>query len=314
MNLQPNEQQALQEEIARLEQKLHDAKQKLGPQGNGYKQNGLPSIETHPTADVLATSSLHTLLLLSDSALPLGSFAFSSGLESYLAHEKGKYIPNGAPRDGPAPSQYTLLQRFLDLSLQSLASTALPYVLAAHRDPMRLEGLDNDFDASTPCTVARRASVAQGRALLSVWEKSFRNHYPSPSGTDQETGAGTAITTLQSFSALLRSNNTSPYPPSAHLGPLWGIITNILSIPLHSSAYLFLFSHARTVVSAAVRASVLGPYQAQGVLASVELRDTVEALVGRYWNTETTDAGQSVPVLDLWVGRHEMLYSRIFNS
>jgi len=32
------------------------------------------------------------------------------------------------------------------------------------------------------------------------------------------------------------------------------------------------------------------------------------------WETEPEDAGQVVPVLDLWVGRHELLYSRIFNS
>jgi len=59
---------------------------------------------------------------------------------------------------------------------------------------------------------------------------------------------------------------------------------------------------------------VFGPYQAQGVLASTELRDKIEALVELYWNREVEDAGQSVPVVDLWVGRHEKLYSRIFNS
>jgi urease accessory protein len=32
------------------------------------------------------------------------------------------------------------------------------------------------------------------------------------------------------------------------------------------------------------------------------------------WERETEDAGQCVPVMDVWVGRHERLYSRIFNS
>jgi len=68
------------------------------------------------------------------------------------------------------------------------------------------------------------------------------------------------------------------------------------------------------VISAAVRASVLGPYQAQGLLASAELRNKIEALVVQYWERRTEEAGQGVPVMDLWVGRHEMLYSRIFNS
>ena len=88
----------------------------------------------------------------------------------------------------------------------------------------------------------------------------------------------------------------------------------LLRIDLKSSAYLFIFSHARTVISAAVRASVLGPYQAQAVLASTELQGQIDELVEKYWTRSTDDAGQSVPVVDLWVGRHEKLYSRIFNS
>ena len=85
-------------------------------------------------------------------------------------------------------------------------------------------------------------------------------------------------------------------------------------MPLREAAYLFLFSHARTVISAAVRASVMGPYQAQSVLASVELQDRIRGLVEEGWDKAVEDAGQSVPVMDLWVGRHEKLYSRIFNS
>lgn len=296
-----DEQHALQDEIAQLEKKLATARGKL-PQNI---PNGAPT-----TVSTLQSSSLHTLLLLADSALPLGSFAFSSGLESYLAHNKIKRGTNGIPQSQPA-----LLTTFLGLSLQSLASTALPYVLAAYRNPSELEELDNDFDASTPCTVARRASVAQGKALLSVWERSFRNHYTEPIGTEtSERVAKDAVENLRHFSTALRSHEPGILLPNGHLAPLWGVITLLLDIPLHSSAYLFLFSHARTVISAAVRASVVGPYQAQAVLASVDLREQVEALVQKYWNRTTEDAGQSVPVMDLWVGRHEKLYSRIFNS
>jgi urease accessory protein len=228
--------------------------------------------------------------------LPLGSFAFSSGLESYLAHHK----PSPA-----SASQLPAFHTFLRLSLSTLASTALPYVLAGYRTPWELETLDNDFDASTPCTVARRASVAQGRALLAVWDRSFKPQY-----SDTTTDTQAAIKSLTSFSAALR---TSAHL-NAHLAPLWGLVTNILSVPLHDAAYLFLFSHARTIISAAVRASVMGPYQAQAVLASAELQDRVGGLVKEGWDSSVEDAGQSVPVMDLWVGRHEKLYSRIFNS
>jgi urease accessory protein len=203
---------------------------------------------------------------------------------------------------------------FLRLSLSTLASTALPYVLAGYRNPGDIEILDNDFDASTPCTVARRASIAQGRALLAVWDRSFKAQYAgSATVADQrveETGSVSAVRALTSFSAALPKSTHL----NAHLAPLWGVVTNVLSVPLRDAAYLFIFSHARTVVSAAVRASVMGPYQAQGVLAGADLQNRIRGLVEEGWNRRTEDAGQSVPVMDLWVGRHEKLYSRIFNS
>jgi urease accessory protein len=204
---------------------------------------------------------------------------------------------------------------FLRLSLSTLASTALPYVLAGYREPCEIETLDNDFDASTPCTVARRASVAQGRALLAVWDRSFKSQY-SPKTANANgaingaSGSENAMKALAAFSAALRTSEHL----NAHLAPLWGLVTRILSVPLHDAAYLFLFSHARTVISAAVRASVMGPYQAQSVLANSDLQDRIRGLVDEGWQRSVQDVGQSVPVMDLWVGRHEKLYSRIFNS
>jgi urease accessory protein len=263
--------------------------------------------KTHATARptyLVNSSSLHTLMLLTDSALPLGSFAFSSGLESFLAHRR----LSKQSHDGGSKSPFS---RFLHLSLSSLASTALPYVLAAYRNPESIEDLDNDFDASTPCTVARRASVTQGRALLSVWERSFAVNMSTKT---TQTGEFDAALHLKSFASRPRLTGGSDRIINAHFAPLWGLITRIMEVDELSAAYMFLFGHARTVISAAVRASELGPYQAQSELASQSLRELIEKLIQEYWNTEAHNAAQTIPALDLWVGRHEKLYSRIFNS
>jgi urease accessory protein len=50
------------------------------------------------------------------------------------------------------------------------------------------------------------------------------------------------------------------------------------------------------------------------VLAGSELQERIRGLVRKGWDRAVEDAGQSVPVVDVWVGRHEKLYSRIFNS
>jgi len=255
-----------------------------------------------PSPDPL-TSSYHFLLLLSDSALPLGAFAFSSGLESYLAHHRSG--------NGPRPASFSA---FLPVSVSSYASTTLPFVLAAHRDPSATADLDDALDAAIICTVGRRASVAQGRALLGIWERSFASSLPAE-----------AASALKPFTALLRSSpgsaaagggwDATGLPPvSAHLAPLFGAIANLVGLSLAQTAYVFMLSHVKALISAAVRASMFGPYQAQKILASREVQGMIAAMVDREWDTRVEDAGQSVPVMDLWIGRHEVLYSRIFNS
>ena len=76
---------------------------------------------------------------------------------------------------------------------------------------------------------------------------------------------------------------------------------------------------------------MMGPYQAQGLLGSIWLRRELERLVERSleegeeeqgdgdgdgdgWRRRVEEAGQGVPAMDIWLGRHELLYSRIFNS
>ncbi|KAG6303216.1 hypothetical protein E4U09_000701 [Claviceps aff. purpurea] len=275
---------------------------------------------TRIKASAPVDSPTHFLLLLSDSQLPIGSFAFSSGLESYLAHSVclARRRRTTTSTTTTTTNNTSTFSSFLALSLSSFAATTLPFVLAAHRDPSSLASLDDQLDAAVVCTVGRRASVAQGRALLSIWERSFRKALPSSQAD---------VPYLREFSTLLRQAKTpaeeqgsaggeEDVPPlvSAHLAPLFGVICAIVGLSLRQTAYVYLVSHVKALVSAAVRASMFGPYQAQRVLAGEEVQSMVARLIEREWETEVQDAGQSVPMMDLWIGRHEVLYSRIFNS
>ncbi|KAK2595159.1 hypothetical protein QQS21_007119 [Conoideocrella luteorostrata] len=278
--------QAIQNEIAELEQRLAAAKVRLNKTCLASSDNG--SLAS-PSSKSPLDSPTHYLLLLSDSQLPIGSFAFSSGLESYLAH---------SPRR-------TTFSSFLPLSLSSFAATTLPFVLAGHRDPSSLVSLDDQLDAAVICTVGRRASVAQGRALLSIWERSFSKTLPRTAN----------LGVLREFSSLLRDGSADEVPPvSAHLAPLFGVICAIVGLTVQQTAYMYMVSHVKALVSAAVRASMFGPYQAQKVLAGEEVQRLITRVIEREWDTRVEEAGQSVPVMDLWIGRHELLYSRIFNS
>ncbi|RCI16589.1 hypothetical protein L249_2008 [Ophiocordyceps polyrhachis-furcata BCC 54312] len=278
--------------------------------GDDANEDDLKTLQAEVTnleaqlASAPEADTTHSLLLLADSALPIGCFAFSSGLESFLAH-------------GSQPDSN--LRPFLGLTLSSTASTSLPFFLAAHGDPEKLLSLDDELDASILCPVARRASLAQGRALLAVWDRSLGHH--------MSFGGAGSLCALRQFAALLRAaaaaaaastadddDDHVPPQPSAHLAPLFGAVCAVAGLAGRQAAYVFLLGHARAVVSAAVRAGVVGPYQAQRVLAADQLRRFIDALIEREWQTPVECAGQSVPVMDLWIGRHELLYSRIFNS
>lgn len=307
----PDAAASLQQEITDLEQRLQDAKARQAQLSDPLPTPIQAPIAAYPLLSPLSNQTLthlHPLLLLSDSALPLGSFAYSSGLESFLAHH-------------PKPSHNSsLFSHFLSISLAALASTTLPYVVAGYTSPITLPDLDNDLDASTNCTVARRASIKQGRALIAIWERCFRAHFSQDSASGPAKEARGAV---EAFAASLKipqqgqDDDFGLLALNGHLPPLFGALCAAVGIPLNHALYLYLLNHAKTVVSAAIRSSVMGPYQAQGVLASAGLQDRiwgiVEDEIGK-GPRGTEEAGQSVPVLDLWGGRHEIIYSRIFNS
>lgn len=173
--------------------------------------------------------------------------------------------------------------------------------------------------------MGKRASAAQGRALLGIWERSFAASTALPlaatsSNGGVDDGYAEVVSTLGEYSRALRSHpgswgDATGLPPvAAHLAPLFGVVCRVVGLSLHQAAYVFMLGHVKALISAAVRANLFGPYQAQRVLASSEVQGMISAAVEREWDTPVEEAGQSVPVMDLWVGRHELLYSRIFNS
>lgn len=308
--------EAIENEIRELEEKLAQAKLRSRARSSSSSNNNgslavAANAEWHHTAQPHSSPTMHFLLLLADSALPLGSFAFSSGLESYLAHAK---FPASASSRRP-PS----FDVFLPLSISSYASTTLPFLLAAYRDPSLLAELDDALDAAVICTVGKRASVAQGRALLGIWERSFSASSSSTNNSIDNNNNNNDTVVLQAladYTRLLRTpTQADNLPPvAAHLAPLFGVISSLLGLSLDQTAYVFMLGHVKALVSAAVRANLMGPYAAQKVLASATTQDMIATAIKREWATPYEEAGQSVPVMDLWIGRHEMLYSRIFNS
>ncbi|GIF13244.1 urease accessory protein UreF [Actinoplanes teichomyceticus] len=96
--------------------------------------------------------SLATLLLLADGRLPAGAHAHSAGLEAQVAAGRVRSVAD--------------LDAFLRGKLATSGLVSAAFTAAACRDVTRCSALDAGLDARTPSPALRRASRAQGRALL----------------------------------------------------------------------------------------------------------------------------------------------------
>jgi urease accessory protein len=96
--------------------------------------------------------SLATLLVLADGRLPAGGHAHSGGLETAISAGRVRDLAD--------------LSGFLRGRLATAGVVAAAFAAAACARPTAAAALDDGLDARTPSPALRKASRAQGRALL----------------------------------------------------------------------------------------------------------------------------------------------------
>jgi len=220
---------------------------------------------------------------LADSAFPTGSFAHSLGLEAAWQH-------------GEVRNRMELVS-FIEAGLQQLGHAALPFVTAAYDEPERLAEFDQLCDVFTTNHVANRASRAQGRAFLAAVERIFPERgQPCPR---ESSASGTLA-------------DKAVRAPFVHYAPVFGTLMRELIVPKRTALRLFFFNQLRGVLAAAVRLNIIGPMEAQ----RLQLRAAVKAeeILIRCQSLTLDDLVQTSPLLDLWQGAQDRLYSRLFQS
>ena len=185
----------------------------------------------------------YLLLLLSDANLPTGSFVASAGLESTVAHALF-HVP------GPPGSD---ILAFLRSSVDTYARSALPFARDAHRITAAytttptgggpksksefdtaltaLTRLDALYDASTLNHIARRASCAQGTALLTLYTRGFTPPevlLPDLDAAKTEEGGAEAVALVAALKLLVRRGGSED--PLGHLPVCWGVLTGALGL------------------------------------------------------------------------------------
>lgn len=267
----------------------------------------------------------YLLLVLSDSNLPTGGFVASSGLESWLQHGYSS-IAEPPSRPGSATEQPQLsatpplpnapdgpINAFISQSLHSYARLNVPLVRQAHAAVTKVPRATSEDTESSPrevetafasilavdilCEtmtlnhVARRASVAQGVALLTLYDRAFA----PPIGSSE---AARDEATIRLVSRYRNAVKTAENGCNGHMSVAFGVLTAAIGVgigalqssflpPWHSppfetvlmprwwirhaaesALHLFLFLHARSLLSSAVRMNSIGPYLAHRMLVN----------------------------------------------
>jgi urease accessory protein len=191
----------------------------------------------------------------------------------------------------------TELVAFIKSSLDQLGHASLPFAMAAFHAPEKLAEFDTLCDAFTTNHVANRASRAQGRAFLTAVERIFPERR-APARLADPTDKPLAEAGLGA--------------PFAHFSPVFGACLRKLEVPRETSTRLFIFNQLRAILAAAVRLNIVGPMEAQVIQHSLSYK-TEEVL--KYCESLTLDdIAQTAPLLDLWQGAQDRLYSRLFQS
>jgi urease accessory protein len=154
---------------------------------------------------------------------------------------------------------------------------------------LNLIQLDLECDAQMMNHVARRASLAQGLSYLSLMGRSFpESDYAS---------------VLKELKQSIRLGKTPGHYPIS-----FGACNRALGISLQDTRKMALFIHARSLLSSAIRLNIIGPYESLKMMT--ELKDQVNELLA-----EASDESiQTSPLLDIYQGMHDQLYSRLFHS
>jgi urease accessory protein len=224
-----------------------------------------------------ATSPAPDWLLwqLADSAFPTGGFAHSGGLEA--AWQQGRV------RSAEEVAAFTRA------ALHQAIHGTTPFLLAAFDPAADLLDLDDHLDSMLSSHVANRASRLQGQALLSTAHRVF------------------GLEPMAAFREHLAANRTP-----GHLPVVLALVARALQMTREQALRLFLFMTMRSILSAAVRLGVVGPLEAQHLQAS--LSPALEALAAEGLAIPLADAAQTSPLLELWQGSQDRLYSRLFQS
>jgi urease accessory protein len=219
------------------------------------------------------------LIQIMDSAFPLGSFAFSNGLESAAKLGLIKDVSG--------------FNKYLVNVLTQISCSELPFVNSAHKCPAddhaTLVTIFQRLEAFITIPCMRKASITQGRSLLQAVKSVYPEHnFQEVIHRLQESGLFT------------------------HYAAVFGIVCRTIGLRHIQTLSAYAYIALRDQTSAAIRLGLLGPHGAQRILR--ESLGRVNEIIERVIDLEYHQACRVAVALEIAQAHHPRLYSHLFQN
>ncbi|RYY68327.1 MAG: urease accessory protein UreF [Chitinophagaceae bacterium] len=227
------------------------------------------------------SAALFNLLHLSDPTLPIGGFAHSAGLETF--------VQQGVVSDIHSAENYIREMLSKNIYYTDAAFVSLAFDAAISNNKEKLLQLDEECQAVKSPMETRQASYKMGNRLIKIF--SHGNEH--------------------AMLSWFRENIQAQATPG-HYSIVFGICAAVLGIPKENALAGFYYNTAVSMVTNCVKLIPLGQQEGQLLLHS--LQSLIGDLTEYSMHPDKDKIGFCCTAFDISQMQHEQLYTRLYMS